>query len=71
MSKTFSGKQVVKALRRTGFVIDHQKGSHIFLHNLEKNISVVVPYHKEIKKGTLNNILKKAGLAIEDLKRLV
>jgi len=71
LSKTFSGKNVVKALRRKGFVVDHQRGSHIFMHNLEKNISVVVPFHKEIKKGTLNNIIKKAGISINELKRLV
>ncbi|NOZ69076.1 MAG: type II toxin-antitoxin system HicA family toxin [Deferribacteres bacterium] len=71
MSKTFSGRQLVRALRRSGFVIDHQRGSHIFLHNLDKNISVIVPNHKEIKKGTLNNIIKKAGLTIEDLQKLV
>ena len=71
MSKTFSGRQLVKALHRSGFVIDHQRGSHIFLHNLDKNITVIVPNHKEIKKGTLNNIIKKAGLTIDDLKKLV
>ncbi len=71
MSDTFSGKEVVKALHRLGFIVDHQRGSHIFLHNLEKNISVVVPNHKELKKGTLNNILKKAGLSLEELKKLV
>ena len=71
MSKTFSGRQIVRVLHRTGFVIDHQRGSHIFLHNLEKNISVIVPNHKELKKGTLNNILKKAGLTIEEVKKLV
>ena len=54
MSKTFSGKDIVKALRRNGFVVDHQRGSHIFMHNLERNISVVIPLYKEIKKGTLN-----------------
>lgn len=41
------------------------------MHNLEKNISVVVPFHKEIKKGTLNNIIKKAGITIDELKELV
>ena len=71
MSRTFSGREVVKALRRIGFVVDHQRGSNIFLHNLEKNISVVVPNHKEIKKGTLNSILKKAGITIDELKALV
>ncbi|QQS35215.1 MAG: type II toxin-antitoxin system HicA family toxin [Ignavibacteriales bacterium] len=71
MSKTFSGKQVIKALRRLGFYVDHQHGSHIFLHNLERKKSIIVPNHKELKKGTLNNILKSAGISIEDLKKLI
>ncbi len=71
MSKVFSGREMVKVLHRIGFVVDHQRGSHIFLHNLEKNISIVVPNHKEIKKGTLNSILKKANISIKDLKELV
>ena len=71
MSKTFSGRQVVKALRRMGFVVDHQRGSHVFMHNLENNISVVVPLHKELKKGTLHNIISKARIDLEDLKDLV
>jgi len=61
----------VKALRRVGFIIDHHRGSHVFMHHLEKNISVVVPLHKEIKKGTLNNITKKAGLSVKELKELI
>jgi predicted RNA binding protein YcfA (HicA-like mRNA interferase family) len=71
MSKVFSGREVVKALHRIGFVVDHQRGSHVFLHNLEKNISIIVPNHKEIKKGTLNSILKKANISIKDLKELI
>ena len=71
MSKTFSGKRVVKALRRIGYIIDHQRGDHVFMHNLEKNISVIVPLHKEIKKGTLNNIIKKVGITIDELKSLL
>jgi len=71
LSKTFSGNQLVKALRRMGFVVDHQRGSHIFMHNLERNISVIIPNHKELKKGTLNNIIKKAGITIDELKELI
>ncbi|MFH1051492.1 MAG: type II toxin-antitoxin system HicA family toxin [bacterium] len=71
MSKTFSAKQLISALRRLGFIVDHQRGSHIFMHNLEQNISVVVPNHKEIRKGTLNNIIKKVGITIDELKELI
>jgi predicted RNA binding protein YcfA (HicA-like mRNA interferase family) len=62
---------VVRALRRIGFVVDHQRGSHIFLHNINRNISVIMPQHKEVKKGTLNNILKKVGITINELKELI
>lgn len=71
MKKIFSGKEVIKALRRIGFIVDHQRGSHLFMHNLEKNISVIVPLHKELKKGTLHNIIKKAGISLEELGKLV
>ena len=71
MSRTFSGKDVAKALRRSGYIVDHQRGSHLFMHNLEKNSSLVIPLHKELKKGTLHGILKKTGLSMEDLKELI
>jgi predicted RNA binding protein YcfA (HicA-like mRNA interferase family) len=71
VSRTFSGREVVKALRRIGFVVDHQRGSHIFMHNLQRNISVTVRAHKELKKGTLHSILKKAGITTKELQELV
>ena len=71
MKRLFSGKEVIKVLRRIGFIVDHQRGSHVFMYNLEKNISVVVPWHKELKKGTLHNIIKKAGISLEELSKLL
>ena len=70
MKRIFSGKEIIKALRRIGFIVDHQRGSHTFMHNLERNISVVVPMHKEIKKGTLHNILRKVGISLKELNDL-
>ncbi len=71
MSKTFSGKEVIKGLRRIGYFIDHQTGSHIFMHNPVENKSVIVPNHKELKIGTLKSILKKVNLTIDRLKELI
>jgi predicted RNA binding protein YcfA (HicA-like mRNA interferase family) len=71
VSKTFSGKDVIKALRRIGYVVDHQRGSHIFMHNPFEKKSVIIPNHKEIKVGTLHNILKKTGLNIDKLRELL
>jgi len=71
LSRTYSGKDVVKALQRLGFTVFRQRGSHVFLHHLDRNVSVVVPAHRELKRGTLHGILKKMGLTQEDLKKLV
>jgi predicted RNA binding protein YcfA (HicA-like mRNA interferase family) len=71
VSGGYSGKEVVRALRKIGFSIDHQIGSHMFMHNPEKNVYIVVPSHKEIKKSTLHSIIKKAGITLNELKKLV
>ncbi|UCF08271.1 MAG: type II toxin-antitoxin system HicA family toxin [Thermoplasmata archaeon] len=60
-----SGRKLIKALTRLGFVIVRQKGSHVFLQRGED--TTVVPLHKEIKKPTLKKILKQANVSLDDL----
>jgi predicted RNA binding protein YcfA (HicA-like mRNA interferase family) len=66
-----SAKNLIKLLVKFGFVVVGQKGSHIKLEttNGSKKI-VIVPNHKIIKPGTLNNILKFAELDKKDLDNL-
>lgn len=64
-----SGRELIKKLRGHGFVVVRQKGSHI---RLEKNtpegtIKITIPDHRELKKGTLHQILKAAGLKPENV----
>jgi len=62
-----SGKQVIKSLKHAGFYVHHQKGSHVTLRMEEyPQIRVVVPIHRVVKKGTLKNIIKDAGLTVEE-----
>lgn len=67
-----SGRQLVKALRRIGYLQDHQKGSHIILrHETPPYRRLTVPDHKEIAKGTLRAILREAGLTLEEFLELL
>ncbi len=61
-------KEVLKALQGVGFYFHHQTGSHIILkHPSQSSKRVVLPYHnKDLKKGTLQSILKQAGLSIDE-----
>ena len=46
------------------YVVIRQKGSHVRLQKQTKmgEHKITVPYHKEIAKGTLNDILSKVSL---------
>ncbi len=68
-----SGKQLIRALQRAGFVVLRQKGSHV---SLEKRAAgnywrTIVPLHREIRPGTLSDILNQTGLHKEDLAALL
>jgi predicted RNA binding protein YcfA (HicA-like mRNA interferase family) len=63
-----SGRDLPKALAKVGYLHDHQKGSHIILrHQDPPHRRITIPDHKEIAKGTLKNIIREAGLTLEEL----
>ena len=68
-----SGEELIQALRRHGFGVERQRGSHVRLKfkSLEKTIKLTVPLHNSLKKGTLRRILKEAGISVEELKDLL
>jgi len=67
-----SARDVIKALNKAGFYVHHQKGSHVVLkrHGPPPN-RVVVPYHRELKKGMLRAIIRQAGLTVEEFVELL
>ena len=74
MSKTFSGKFVIKILEKHfGFIQVSQKGSHIKLEKVfaKETIITIVPKHKEIQNGTLLGILTLARIDKNDFLKAV
>ena len=68
-----SGKKMVFALKRAGFVEVRQRGSHVSMEKvtLVNTYRTVVPMHKELAKGTLLDILHQTGLSRNDLLELL
>jgi predicted RNA binding protein YcfA (HicA-like mRNA interferase family) len=66
-----SGAQLIRALERAGWSVVRQRGSHVRLKKPGRRNPLVVPLHKEIRKGTLGGILRDAGLTAEDLTKLL
>lgn len=56
-------KELIKLLEKAGFVAKGQNGSHRKMFNPDSKVTVSVPIHaREMKKGILSDIMKKAGL---------
>lgn len=72
LSRT-SGKAVVRALERGGFIIHRQRGSHVLLQHPETGATALVPVHgnRDLPLGTLQNILRRSGLTTEELTALL
>ena len=68
-----SGQEAVKALYRAGFVFDRQKGGHVILWHPERRRTATVPVHpgEDLRPGTLANILRQAGLEVEEFRKLL
>ncbi len=69
--RVLSGKELCKALSQIGYEIDHQTGSHLILRNKFSPFRrLTIPNHKEIAKGTLRNIIREAGLTLQEFNKL-
>lgn len=66
-------RQVIAALKKAGFYVHHQKGSHITLKHLSNPAKrVTSPYHnRDLNRKTLASILDQAGLTNEEFVALL
>jgi len=66
-----SGREVVRRLKKVGFVLVRRKGSHMILRReMSPTMTVTVPDHGKLKRGTLKNILRQIGLTVEEIEKL-
>ncbi|MCO5163175.1 MAG: type II toxin-antitoxin system HicA family toxin [Mesorhizobium sp.] len=65
--------RVINALKRDGWVVVRQRGSHIRLqkHTRDETLKLTDPAHRPIKRSTLSHILKDARLTPEQFNSLL
>lgn len=68
---SISSRTTIAALKKAGFEVTGQKGSHIKLLNAQ-GVKVVVPNHSgDIKRPLLKSILKDAGLGEDEFRKFL
>ncbi len=60
-----SGREVVRVFERFGWQVARQRGSHVIMVKQGENVTLSVPDHKEVAKGTLRSLIRSAGLTVE------
>jgi predicted RNA binding protein YcfA (HicA-like mRNA interferase family) len=65
--------KVIGALKRDGWVVVRQKGSHVRLQKRTQNevLKLTIPAHRPVKRSTLSHIVKQARLTIEEFRSLL
>jgi predicted RNA binding protein YcfA (HicA-like mRNA interferase family) len=66
-----SGRKVVRAFEQLGWHVVRQRGSHIILVREGENVTLSIPDHKEVAKGTLRSLIRAAGITVDEFSRLV
>ena len=66
-----SGREALMALKRAGWIEARQTGSHIVMVKSGSTVSVSVPDHKELDRGTLKGIIRLAGLTVDEFASLL
>jgi predicted RNA binding protein YcfA (HicA-like mRNA interferase family) len=65
-----SGREIIKALAKVGFVPVRQKGSHVFLRHVDGR-RTVVPLHEEVNKSTIMDIIEQTKLTRQGFLELI
>ncbi|MGH2561208.1 MAG: type II toxin-antitoxin system HicA family toxin [Thermomicrobiales bacterium] len=62
-------RELLRVLHKVGWYIARTEDHHI-LKRSDGPGRVIVPLHRDIKPGTFHNILKQAGLALDEFEAL-
>ncbi|OGE97289.1 MAG: hypothetical protein A3B10_04040 [Candidatus Doudnabacteria bacterium RIFCSPLOWO2_01_FULL_44_21] len=68
MPRLFSSNEIIKVLRRQGFIFISQRGSHIKYRKYgNPTLTVIIPAdRKQVPLGTFHSIMRQSKLNLED-----
>jgi predicted RNA binding protein YcfA (HicA-like mRNA interferase family) len=58
-------------MAKLGFIVDRQKGSHMILFRADPPMTLSVPDHRELDRGTLRSLLRQVGVSPDELSGLL
>lgn len=66
-----SGREAVRAFERAGWKVSRREGSHIILTKAGMAVTLSVPDHREVRRGTLRSLIRNAAMTVEEFVSLL
>ena len=66
MLPVLSGKEVVRIFESLGWEVSRQRGSHIIMTKPGEIVTLSVPNHRPVARGTLRSLIRSANLTVEE-----
>ncbi|WP_045215653.1 type II toxin-antitoxin system HicA family toxin [Desulfonatronovibrio magnus] len=69
----YSGTGVVRAFQSAGWKVVRKKGSHVCMEKPGHESILTIPVHKgkDVKKGTLRNLIKDAEMTVDEFLKCI
>jgi len=61
-----SGQEVVRVFELFGWSVARRRGSHIVMTKENEIVTLSIPDHKEVARGTLRSLIRSAGLTTDE-----
>jgi predicted RNA binding protein YcfA (HicA-like mRNA interferase family) len=61
---SLSGKDVVRVFEAFGWEVARQRSSHIIMIKEGEMVTLSIPDHKEVAKGTLRSLIRSANITV-------
>ena len=66
-----SGDRARRDFERAGWVFVRQSGSHMFMKKPGTRSALSVPRHRELDRGLLRGLIRKAGMTVKEFLELL
>lgn len=66
-----SGQEVVHVFESFGWSVARQKGSHIIMTKEGEIVTLSIPNHREVARGTLRSLIRSANLTVDEFVRAI
>jgi predicted RNA binding protein YcfA (HicA-like mRNA interferase family) len=66
-----SGREAVRAFERAGWNVSRREASHIILTKEGIPVTLSIPDHREVRRGTLRGLIRNAGMSVEEFSLLL